>query len=59
LEIGQKEGKSAKAKVESSKLKSKNCQRETGYFSFQLSQFLLLPFRTLPPVVELGARLVD
>jgi hypothetical protein len=37
----------------------KNRQRETGYFSFQLSQFRLLSFRTLPPVVETGARPVD
>jgi hypothetical protein len=42
----------------------KNRQLETTYFSSQLSPFqlffiLLLPFRTLPPVVETGARPVD
>jgi hypothetical protein len=42
----------------------KKRQSETGYFSFQLSQFQLffirlLPFRTLPPVVETGAWPVD
>jgi hypothetical protein len=42
----------------------KNRQLEATYFSSQLSPFqlffiLLLPFRTLPPVVETGARPVD
>jgi hypothetical protein len=42
----------------------KNRQLETTYFSSQLSPFqlffiLLLPFRTLPPVVEAGAWPVD